>query len=66
MFDDDLVEQKAWLVILKASRTEFGNSGTAKKVTKGSFTAVYSTLQELEQEIRRVKNSIIIMEREIY
>jgi len=63
---EEITDQEAWLVILKASRKELGEAGAVKRLEKGDFSGTYHSLAELEQEIRRVKNSIVMLERTTY
>ncbi len=63
---DELTEQRAWLAILITARTDIGESGLVQKITKGTFSGTYTTVSEVDQEIRIVKSSIIMMERGTY
>ena len=64
--DEEITDQQEWLTLLKATRKDMAESGLTKRIGKGTFSATFHSIEEIELEIRRVKNSLIMLQRSVY
>jgi len=63
---EELDEQEAYLTELKQARSDIASAGLAIRVEHGNSIITYTKIADVSAEIRRVRNSIIILERGVY
>jgi len=63
---EEITHYTELLALLYTARKDIIESGLSKRIEKGNFTATFWNQKEINDEIRRTKNAIIVLERVTY